>query len=39
LANTIARKEAILATRSAAAFDPALDAALRARFPIRLPAF
>ena len=32
------RKEAILAERSNAAFDPALDASLRERFPIRLPA-
>lgn len=33
-----ARKEEILATRPAAAFDPALDAAIRARFNIHLPA-
>ena len=32
------RKEEILAKRSAARFDPALDAALRARFNIYLPA-
>lgn len=35
--NAIARKEAILATRSAARFDPELDAAIRARFKIHLP--
>jgi trimethylamine--corrinoid protein Co-methyltransferase len=35
---TIARKEAILATRSAARFDPELDATIRARFKIHLPA-
>lgn len=35
---TIARKDAILATRSAARFDPALDAQLRKRFKIHLPA-
>jgi trimethylamine--corrinoid protein Co-methyltransferase len=34
---TIARKEAILATRSAARFDPELDATIRARFKIHLP--
>jgi trimethylamine--corrinoid protein Co-methyltransferase len=34
----IARKEAILATRSAARFDPELDAQIRARFKIHLPA-
>lgn len=33
-----ARKEEILASRPAAAFDPALDAAIRARFNIHLPA-
>ncbi|WP_296417480.1 trimethylamine methyltransferase family protein [Pseudooctadecabacter sp.] len=33
-----ARKEAILATRSGARFDAALDGALRARFNIHLPA-
>ncbi|MCF2903835.1 trimethylamine methyltransferase family protein [Octadecabacter sp. CECT 8868] len=35
---TIAKKEQILATRSAARFDPALDAEIRARFNIHLPA-
>jgi trimethylamine--corrinoid protein Co-methyltransferase len=35
---TIARKEAILATRSAARFDPVLDAEIRKRFNIHLPA-
>ncbi|WP_281982246.1 trimethylamine methyltransferase family protein [Thalassorhabdomicrobium marinisediminis] len=35
---TIKRKEAILATRAPARFDPALDADLRKRFPIHLPA-
>lgn len=36
--NAIARKEAILATRSAARFDPELDAKLREQFNIHLPA-
>ena len=36
LLNATARKEAILAERPAAMFDPALDAALRARFSIHL---
>jgi trimethylamine--corrinoid protein Co-methyltransferase len=36
--NAIARKDAILATRSAARFDPDLDAKLRAQFNIHLPA-
>ncbi|SLN17267.1 trimethylamine methyltransferase family protein [Pseudooctadecabacter jejudonensis] len=36
--NAIARKEAILATRSEARFDAGLDAQLRARFNIHLPA-
>ena len=36
LLNATARKEAILAERPAAMFDPALDAALRARFNIHL---
>ena len=36
--NAIARKEAILATRSAARFDPEQDAAIRERFNIHLPA-
>lgn len=36
IARTTARKEAILATRSAAAFAPDLDAAIRARFRIHL---
>lgn len=35
---TIARKEEILATRSAARFDPVLDARIRATFNIHLPA-
>ncbi|EET46607.1 trimethylamine methyltransferase family protein [Thalassobium sp. R2A62] len=35
---TIARKEEILATRSAARFDPELDARIRATFNIHLPA-
>ncbi len=35
---TIARKHAILATRSAARFAPDIDAAVRARFNIHLPA-
>lgn len=35
---TIARKEEILATRSAARFDPELDAKIRAAFNIHLPA-
>ncbi|MEL7258731.1 MAG: trimethylamine methyltransferase family protein [Pseudomonadota bacterium] len=34
----VARKEAILAERSAARFDPALDAAIRAKFNIHLSA-
>ncbi|MEM6455168.1 MAG: methyltransferase, partial [Acidobacteriota bacterium] len=34
----IARKEEILATRSAARFDPELDKELRAAFNIHLPA-
>ncbi len=38
IANAIARKEAILATRSAARFDAATDATIRARFKIHLPA-
>ncbi len=38
LRNAIARKEMILAERSAARFDPALDQALRERFNIHLPA-
>ncbi len=38
LAVATARKDAILADRAAARFDPALDAALRARFAIHLPA-
>ncbi|MDQ7071408.1 MAG: trimethylamine methyltransferase family protein [Rhodobacterales bacterium] len=37
IANAIARKEAILATRPEAAFDPATDKALRERFTIHLP--
>ncbi len=37
IAGAIARKEAILATRSEAAFDPVLDSALRERFNIHLP--
>ncbi|PYG31680.1 trimethylamine methyltransferase family protein [Pelagimonas varians] len=36
LKNAVARKEEILATPSEARFDPALDAALRARFNIHL---
>ncbi|MBU2993416.1 trimethylamine methyltransferase family protein [Octadecabacter sp. 1_MG-2023] len=35
---TIAKKEQILATRSAARFDPTIDAEIRARFNIHLPA-
>ncbi len=35
--NAVTKKEAILASPSAARFDPALDAALRARFNIHLP--
>jgi trimethylamine--corrinoid protein Co-methyltransferase len=35
--NAIARKKAILATRSAARFDPVIDAQLRAQFNIHLP--
>jgi trimethylamine--corrinoid protein Co-methyltransferase len=38
IAKAMARKEAILATRSAARFDPMLDAAIRERFNIHLPA-
>ncbi len=38
ITNSIARKEEILAQRSAARFDPELDARLRARFKIHLPA-
>jgi trimethylamine--corrinoid protein Co-methyltransferase len=38
LAKTTARKEEILATRSAARFDPVTDAAIRADFKIHLPA-
>ncbi len=34
----VSRKEAILGQRSAARFDPALDAAIRAKFNIHLPA-
>ncbi|UWR23781.1 trimethylamine methyltransferase family protein [Sulfitobacter sp. S190] len=37
VAGAKARKEAILAQRSAAAFDPQLDQAIRARFNIHLP--
>ena len=37
LAKATARKHEILATRSAARFDPVLDAALRKRFAIHLP--
>jgi len=36
--DTIARKEEILATRSAARFDPMTDAEIRRRFKIHLPA-
>ncbi len=36
--SAIAKKEAILATRSAARFNPELDAAIRSRFNIHLPA-
>ncbi|SMX31438.1 trimethylamine methyltransferase family protein [Octadecabacter ascidiaceicola] len=36
--NAIARKEQILATRAAARFEPELDAEIRARFNIHLPA-
>jgi trimethylamine--corrinoid protein Co-methyltransferase len=36
--NATARKDEILAQRSAARFDPALDAAIRAKFNIYLPA-
>lgn len=35
--NATARKDAILATRSVARFDPELDAQIRARFAIHLP--
>ena len=38
LARATARKEAILATRSSARFDPQTDQAIRARFNIHLPA-
>jgi len=38
IAKAIARKEAILAERSAARFDAATDAAIRAKFNIHLPA-
>ncbi|SMX45119.1 trimethylamine methyltransferase family protein [Maliponia aquimaris] len=38
LKKATARKEAILATRSAARFDPVTDAAIRKRFRIHLPA-
>lgn len=38
LARAVARKEELLAAPCAAAFPPDLDAAIRARFPIRLPA-
>ncbi|MBT56359.1 MAG: methyltransferase [Mameliella sp.] len=38
LVNATARKDAILNSRSAARFDPATDAAIRARFNIHLPA-
>lgn len=38
LENATARKDAILATRSIARFDPELDAMLRAQFNIHLPA-
>lgn len=38
IADTIARKEQILAERSAARFDPATDAEIRSRFKIHLPA-
>jgi trimethylamine--corrinoid protein Co-methyltransferase len=37
LRNATARKNAILAERSRAAFDPALDAQVRAQYPIKLP--
>ena len=37
IAGATARKEAILATRSKAAFEPMLDAELRAKFPVKLP--
>ena len=37
IARAVARKEAILAQPSAAAFDPVTDAAIRARFRIHLP--
>ncbi|MEL6449645.1 MAG: trimethylamine methyltransferase family protein [Pseudomonadota bacterium] len=39
LAKATARKEEILAQKPPAAFDPALDAAIRARFNIHLPPF
>ena len=38
ISKAIARKQEILAAPSGAAFDPSLDAALRARFNIHLPA-
>jgi trimethylamine--corrinoid protein Co-methyltransferase len=38
LENAKKRKEEILATRSAARFDAKLDAEIRAKFPIHLPA-
>ncbi|MEE9389247.1 MAG: trimethylamine methyltransferase family protein [Paracoccaceae bacterium] len=38
LLNATAKKEEILATRSAARFDPKLDAEIRAKFNIHLPA-
>jgi trimethylamine--corrinoid protein Co-methyltransferase len=38
LEKATARKEEILAQRSAARFDPELDAAIRAKFKIYLPA-
>ncbi|MEY8838997.1 trimethylamine methyltransferase family protein, partial [Cribrihabitans sp. XS_ASV171] len=38
LARATARKEEILSHRAAARFDPATDAAIRARFRIHLPA-
>lgn len=38
VANATAKKQAILSERSAARFDPATDAAIRARFNIHLPA-
>ena len=38
LSRATARKEEILATRSAARFEPAVDQAIRDRFAIHLPA-